>query len=716
MFGAPHIAAQTARVADKVPPPSRELILLHKFEATSDVKKPEDIVDAVKNPGRSQQNQMLKDRLGSPADARFLISDRHNFSPDILKRSDTYPKDDPPEVMLQRYVVLTYADNAKMKSALTKTKADKEIRRAGSSGVMVPSASVSDPLAQIPATYNSLSEFQWGLYAIYAFQAWDVVRGHAYVGHLDTGIEIDHPDFLSKYRPQFSFNPYSSNSVDEAADGTAGPDDVSLARIGHGTHTAGIISAAATNTSPQYGHPNPTSQGIAGVCWNCTLMISKTQGPRMLEDGFVYHRIHLSDFLNSFTRTVHSGAQILNVSLGDNNNQENLYYPFPDYCSANPYDAYCVALDFAASRSVITVAAAGNGGISHFQLQFPARDSRTLPVGAIQYGGDIWQENPAQTDFYGSNTGPGMAARGVMAPGRDIVSTFYRNQPWNALGRCWDNPVAGVGYDGCTGTSMAAPHVTGVVALMRSVDPLLTGPQISAKLRQTSLRGGAPNNEYGSGTINAAAAVVSVANDTNRLTPLFSFYSYGAQNYFYTTVPQMGTAAVAMTLRPNAANWYSPLGEYVYYGSSYYFYFPGTYSKAKAQAWIFTTHVNPKNPNVELRPLYRMSYSCPQPYRPICATNPNHVDHAYTTDINDVGIFMTWGFDYDGIEGYVYPYGISPQPPNTEALIRAYNPVRDDHAVFPQSEWGNMALEGYTVNGTYLGYVYRNTNGTRPTY
>jgi serine protease len=81
-----------------------------------------------------------------------------------------------------------------------------------------------------------------------------------------------------------------------------------------------------------------------------------------------------------------------------------------------------------------------------------------------------------------------------------------------------------------------------------------------------------------------------------------------------------------------------------------------------------------------------------------------------------IEIFKTWGFVYDGIEGYVYPYGISPQPPNTEALIRAYNPVRDDHAIFPSSEWSNTAAEGYTVNGTYLGYVYRNVNGSRPSY
>jgi serine protease len=716
---APPTFAQTARTADKTSPPSHELILLHKFEATSDVKKPEDIVDAVKNPGRSQQNQLLKDKLGSPDDAKFLIDDRRTFPPNLLRRSERYPEDDPPEVILQRYVVLTYTSRAKMQSGLALVRKDKSVGWAGENNSLKTSAYVSDPLAQPPNPIINFASYQWALPAINTFPAWDLVRGHAYVGHLDTGIDLGHPDLQFNYRPQFAYNPYGQASVDELVDFTGVNCVYPQCPGGHGTHTAGIIAANTTNSYGQYGHPSLSPQGIAGICWYCSLMVSKiwyNYGP------FVGYGITDSALSDAIWRSVLSGAQVLNMSFGNDNDPRDPASSSSNYCQVTPYDPRCVALALAASRFVSMVAATGNGGQG--QIQFPSSDDRTIAVGATQFGGARWVEQIAQPtiSFIGSNTGFPMAVRGVVAPGRDVLSTFYRGNYWSDAGRCTDsvfglpqqNPI--VGYDACTGTSMAAPHVTGVVALMRSADPLLDASQIASKLRDTASNANSPNSLIGFGTINAHAAVASVIASTNRLTPLFSFYSYSAQNYFYTTVPQMGTAAIAATLRPNAANWYAPVGQFVYYGPYYNFYFPGSYSQAKAQAWIFTTHVNPMNPNVELRPLYRMSYSCADSYRTICATNPNHVDHAYATDFNEVAIFKSWHFTYDGIEGYVYPYAVSPQPANTEALIRAYNPVRDDHAIFPQNEWANMAAEGYTVNGTYLGYVYRNFTGSRPVY
>jgi hypothetical protein len=73
------------------------------------------------------------------------------------------------------------------------------------------------------------------------------------------------------------------------------------------------------------------------------------------------------------------------------------------------------------------------------------------------------------------------------------------------------------------------------------------------------------------------------------------------------------------------------------------------------------------------------------------------------------------GYKLDGIEGYLYPKTL-PQPAGTVRLMRKYNPARDDHAIFPESQLSAMAAQGYTQNSgsDWIGYVYPNTNGNVP--
>src|SRR5207245_1784516 len=124
-----------------------------------------------------------------------------------------------------------------------------------------------------------------------------------------------------------------------------------------------------------------------------------------------------------------SGAQVINMSFGAR--------PALFDCTADPNSAICLAIDSAARKDIIIAAAAGNsdqltggGGNSiATDLEFPANDSRTIAVGAIQsyFGGrgNLWTEEPSQTGFVGSSGGPGMVTRGILAPGRDVLSTFY---------------------------------------------------------------------------------------------------------------------------------------------------------------------------------------------------------------------------------------------------------------------------------------------------
>jgi serine protease len=344
----------------------------------------------------------------------------------------------------------------------------------------------------------------------------------------------------------------------------------------------------------------------------------------------------------------------------------------------------------------------------------------------------FWSESSPY--YWGSNTGTNQT---VVAPAKNVLSTVYTGYDWNPAMRCGDSTgfpypqgmqqgsAAGLGYGSCTGTSMATPHVTGIVALLRSVNPLLGNSatrQLLVANSSRSISGLGWNSQLGYGVPDANAAVSAALAQTNRLTPLFSLYSGSAQNYFYTTVPQMAITAVRGYVLPRPV--YATLTPYDTVGTSVneYSQFPVVsvtgVPPPRAQVWIFTT---PKDPtSVEpLAPLYRLSWKCgdstPMPVA-VCTTYPNHVDHTYTTDTAGLDYFRGLGYQLDGIEGYVYPTTRN-QPPGTVKLYRKYNPGRDDHAIFPETVLSAMTVEGYTVDvgNPWIGYVYLNT-GPRPSY
>lgn len=325
-----------------------------------------------------------------------------------------------------------------------------------------------------------------------------------------------------------------------------------------------------------------------------------------------------------------------------------------------------------------------------------------------------------------------METRGILAPGRAILSTFYSGKNWSVKGRCGimqefiglpgttdygPGTTKGPNYGLCTGTSMATPHITGIVGLMRTVNPLLDAIQIRSALLSSGYNAATPNQTRGYGIANANGAVNNVLATTNRLTPLFSGYSSLATNHFYTVVPQMARAAYVGLMIP----YVSAAAQYVPYGTpiNEYGYFPDPatigYVPPRAQVWVFTTHTNPSNPSVELLPLYRLSWKCGDGGTSVCASNPNHVSHFYTTSLAEAQTYIgSRYYKYDGMEGYVYPSG-QRKPSGTTYLMRAYNATRDDYALFPEQEQATMAAQGYTGSVAYLGYVYLNT-GNRPSY
>ncbi len=675
----------------------------------------EDIVETL--PQRTFFAATLKDRLGNPKAARLMIPWR--LDPEYrLMLGDTHP-----EELLQRYIVLEFDDAVAKIVARTRLKGDDEVVQVSDDQFADFAAVPSDPFYATSALGDV--NWQWGINNRLSLQAaWNNVKGTAYVGHLDNGIRIGHPDLAQAWRPHFTFpNVTSGTDVDEH------PEQGGYA--GHGTHTAGIIAASTTLAGVPAGYPNPTpARGVAGVCWYCNLMVARIS---RYQAGRV--KIFPAETPPAVNWAVKAGAQVLNMSFeGQDPN-----------CAANTQHAYCLALKLADLPEVNVVAAAGNsnkwaalpvgmaasvenpngGDALGTEVAFPARHANAIAVGAIQRvagpapRGDLWTEEPPQIGFYGSSTGTGMMQHGILAPGRDILSTLYDNTDWSPTGRCGVTAAQrGPRHGPCTGTSMATPHITGVVALMRSVDPLLGWSSIRQKLLAAGDNAATKNATRGYGVVNANSAVTAVLNQTNRLTPLFSLVE--GSSYFYSVVPQQMRAAAGGTL--HVANYVFrsegngiTINTYTAYPDTVVVFPARPYPRPVADVWVFSTFKNPFGTTPELLPLYRLSWKCGDPGRTVsvCSSFPNRATHVYSTSLPETQTLITSGFKFDGIEGYVMPASMA-KPAGAVELRRAYNPTWDSWALYDLAHESAMLGQGFNGAQT-LGYAYPNL-GSRPTY
>lgn len=708
------------------------------------------LVDSLSGRTQRPDAAILAKQFQNPVAARLLI-DSARLTDEIRQKLDATN----PDEILHRYMVLEYKDLPTAAAAKKVLQLDPSIAFVKQSELADFMTIPNDPFYTYAASSNR--DYQWGMNDAMLLQpAWTKVRGTAYLAVLDNGIQSSNPglllgvheDLTQAFR-RFKFNVDGGTDVDEHPELTQADGSVAQnGAAGHGTHVAGIMAGSTSQlpSSVASGYPNPSpSIGISGACWYCNLMIAKISRREAVTNRVTIDIV--ADVPAAIYWAVNAGAQAINMSLGGRD---------PN-CTANPYDNYCAALNSAAAKGVVIVAAAGNsdyyndplpGGIHVGDalgtiLDFPASNSHTIAVGATQQyvGGAvgreyIWTEEAPSTGFYGSSTGPSMTERGIVAPGRAILSTFYTGRNWNVKGRCGimtsfegvplvnslptqygPGTNRGPSYGICTGTSMATPHITGIVGLMRTVNPLLDALQIRSSLLSTGYNAATPNSIRGHGIAHANGAVDAVLATTNRLTPLFSSYSALSENHFYTVVPQMARAALTGGLIPQVVS----NTQYVPYGSvvNIYTQFPDpflvAYVTPRAEVWLFTTHNNPMVPSVELMPLYRLSWKCGDGGASVCASKPNHVSHFYTTNLLEAQTYInTRYYAFDGIEGYVYPTSQA-KPTGTSYLMRAYNGARDDYALFPETQQATMASQGYSANVTYLGYIYVNT-GNRPSY
>ena len=170
------------------------------------------------------------------------------------------------------------------------------------------------------------------------------------------------------------------------------------------------------------------------------------------------------------------------------------------------------AITAARNAGVIIVAAAGNDGSS--ELSYPASYNGVISVSAIGPDGNI---------AYYSNSGSKID---VAAPGGDLTADRNADGQSDGILSTSVNDASGArvaSYYLEQGTSMATPHVAGVLALMKAVNPNLTPVQVDNALAAGELTDqSGRNNEFGYGVINAYKAVVAAQNigGTNSSTPV----------------------------------------------------------------------------------------------------------------------------------------------------------------------------------------------------
>ena len=225
---------------------------------------------------------------------------------------------------------------------------------------------------------------------------------------------------------------------------------------GHGTHVSGIIAANEGN----------------GVGVGSVAPAARVMPVRVLDDEGSGDADKVAAGIDY---AVAHGAQVINLSLGPD---------VPLVGSASPFAA---AVAGALDRGVIVVAAAGNDGLP--VCEQPSSEGRLLCVGAVDKRG-------LRSFFSSFGAGLGVMAPGgssVPVSGEDILST-------------WNNG----GYMELAGTSQAAPHVSGVAALL--VSKGLTGQAAVKRILSTARDAGSAGNDpqYGAGIVNARAAVAGL--------------------------------------------------------------------------------------------------------------------------------------------------------------------------------------------------------------
>ena len=287
-------------------------------------------------------------------------------------------------------------------------------------------------------------EQQWGAHKIGGSRAWDITTGNSdvVIAVLDSGMALRHPDLTKR----LWINPDETpeNGVDD--DGNGKVDDVLGWRFYHHWAWDGekyaYLPAQDNHVADDLGHGTHVA-GIAGAEIENGVGVAGMAGGSRLMTVKVLDQYGIGwyfDIARGIVYAVDNGAQVINLSLG----------------GTTPSEALQDAVDYAHDHGVLVVAATGNNGGA---VWYPAAAEHVLAVAATD-------QDDVRAGF--SSHGPQVD---VAAPGVDIYSTW----PW--VGE----------YFTQSGTSMAAPYVSGLAALIWSTRPDLPAAQVTEIMTSTAV-------------------------------------------------------------------------------------------------------------------------------------------------------------------------------------------------------------------------------------
>ena len=422
-------------------------------------------------PGQNTHLRILKTHFKYPfIRTEELIDTEHNA---VVKRSEmvadhllvTLPEGEDPNLFLKKLDI--------QDAALTKVSENYPLYRlhlASSSLKALPESIekikamtgiVAEPdffchLSMVPNDRYFL-QHQWAffnnLYGIHAEEAWNLRTSAAsvIVALIDSGIRYTHEDLASNMwhnpSPSEAGDLYGWNASVKEGDPKCGDP---MDGLGHGTHGAGTIGAAGNN-----------GLGIAGVAWNVQLMACKfvdDHGAGVVSDAVIcmnYASTH--------------GASVVNCSWG-----------YPDYSSAL-YEA----MNRARTAGIIVVVAAGNSSSNNDEHPcYPANydlDNIVTVTSTGAFDGLTRLSNDGPTTVH------------LAAPGENIYSTWSASDSF---------------YCSKSGTSCAAPFVSGAFALLKAQFPMESHQRLIARLlKATDKTPGLEGKTITGGRLNLAKAL-----------------------------------------------------------------------------------------------------------------------------------------------------------------------------------------------------------------
>ena len=330
----------------------------------------------------------------------------------------------------------------------------------------------------------------WHFDSIFVPEAWEITTGSPdiVIAVIDSGAKFGHPDLgprLTGGQADFISDPQSALDGDGRDFDAEDPGDDPLGQnsMYHGTHVAGTIGAVTNN-----------NLGVAAINQVSPLMTIRVLGAEGVGTHFdVYQGLRYAVGLPSVLGQQPAGgfvpARVVNMSLGAP--------------GIGPYGQQ--AVEAALDTGAIIVAAAGNS--NNDEPNFPSDLPGVIEVGATDLLG-----NKAPYSNFGGNF--------IVAPGGNLAADANGDDLADGvISTGWNQFSDTPGYDFYHGTSMATPHVTGVISLMLSADPDLTRQQVMTILEDTATApagldpspAGGLHPFFGVGIINAFQAVASAA-------------------------------------------------------------------------------------------------------------------------------------------------------------------------------------------------------------